>query len=239
VTDIPVPPFADFDAADQFHRLLLLYLRELKQPGDPVALHQFLLGQALYWHAPRGGAACAQCQPPSHTYACQNAGNQPGGGGVCAQCGPPYPCRTLLTAAAVARFPVPWTPVSLARAMKSVGFLSLGDGQTDDPITPTQLRWGGDGWVDPRLTATRDQHTGSWVVRSQERSSTQTERFADDSAFCDHLLDQALAMAFPYAWKVEPSWVLAVQPGVARARSWWSYQVQLPYLENERPSGTR
>jgi hypothetical protein len=237
VTDIPAPPFTGLATAQRFHGLLLLYVRELKRPGEPVGLHQFLLGQAVSWHAPRGGAACTYCEPPSHSFACQAAGDQPDGGRACAQCGPPYPCRTVLSVATVSRFPVPWTPVGLVLAMKAVGLLPSVDRHRDDLMTPT-LRWGGDGWADPALTATRDQRTGGWIVHSKERSTEHTERLADDAAFCNYLLGRAHVHVFPYAWEVEPSWVSAVRPGVAQARSWWMQHAQLPYLESERSSGS-
>ena len=234
MVEIPVPPFADFATAQQFHRLLLLYLRELKRPGEPVGLHQFLLAEALWWHAPRGGSACVYCEPPRHSYICYHAGDQPGGGAVCAQCGPPFPCRTLLSVAAVARFPAPWTPVSLVRALRSAGLLQS---RSDAPDKPTYLHWGGDGWTDPSFTAACDPHDGSWLMVRVERSDEETTRFADDAALCDYLLDQARASPYPYGAHVEPSWVAAVQPGAAPARSWWAQHMRLPYLDSQRPSG--
>lgn len=58
--EVPVPPFADFAAAQQFHRLVLLHLRELKLPGEPVGLHQFLLAEAR--PPGRGGRTTGGCR---------------------------------------------------------------------------------------------------------------------------------------------------------------------------------
>ena len=84
---VPVPPFGDFATAKRFHHLLLLHIARLKQRGDPVGLHQFLLGQAIGLHGPGSG-----------------------GQGECAECRQPGPCRTALLIALLTRLPVPWTP---------------------------------------------------------------------------------------------------------------------------------
>lgn len=217
-----MPPFADFAAAQRFHRMLLLFMSELSDEGQPVGLHQYLLGQALHWHAPRGGFACRHCVPPGHTYGCQTAGEQPDGGRECAQCGPPYPCRTVLAVATISRFPAPWTPAGLGR------ILGMLPDDTEDPV----LRWGGDGWIDPRVTAERDPRTGKWVVTSMERSQATVRRFADDAAFCDYLLDHLQAFAFPYAHQVDPEWRDAVRAGNVRAHTWWRRESTMPYLRN-------
>lgn len=226
-----MPPFADFAAAQLFHRLLLLHVSETKRPGEPVGLHQFLLGQALGWHAPRGGRACADCEPPGHTYGCQHAGPQPGGGAVCVQCGPPYPCRTLMSVAAVSRFGVPWTPLTLATALRTAGLLP-----PHGPDEPGHLELGGDGWVDPIQTAVRDD-AGHWTLTHTERGSTRTTDIGDDTALCEALFDRARTHMFPYGWRVEPGWAEAVRPGAAAAGEWWKAHSGLRYLENERERG--
>jgi hypothetical protein len=86
VTEIPVTPLADAESAQRFHRMLMLHVARLKYRGDPVGLHQFLLGQALRLHLPeRSGAA------------------------QCADCGQHFPCRTMLLTALLTRLPVEWT----------------------------------------------------------------------------------------------------------------------------------
>ncbi|HEY1180473.1 MAG TPA: hypothetical protein VGF17_30320 [Phytomonospora sp.] len=234
MTDVPVPPFADFAAAQLFHRLLLLHVREIKRPGEPVGLHQFLLGQALSWHAPRGGDACADCDPPGHTYACQHAGPQPGGGAACAQCGPPYPCRTLVSVAAVSRFGVPWTPLALTAVLRTAGLLP--PFRLENTDEPGRLEIGGDGWADPIETAVRDD-TGHWTLTRSERGSSRTVDVGDDAAIVAALLDRARTHAFPYGWRVEPDWAGSIGPGAAAAGEWWEEHAGLRYLENERGSG--
>jgi hypothetical protein len=58
-----VPPLADVESAQRFHRMLMLHVARLKHRGDPVGLHQFLLGQALSLHLPEreGTAQCSEC----------------------------------------------------------------------------------------------------------------------------------------------------------------------------------
>lgn len=183
--EVPLPPFTGLWAAQQFHRLVLVYVVELKQPDEPIGLHQFLLGQALHWHAPRDEAACAQC-------------------------GPPYPCRTVLSVAAVARVPAPWTPIRLVRAMKAAGLLSDDARHVD---SRTDLHLGGDGWFEPRVTATRDERTGGWELRSVERSTETTVRLIGDGAVCDYLFERARSHAYPYGCAVDPAASAALAPG--------------------------
>jgi hypothetical protein len=91
-----VAPLKDAESAHRFHRMLMLHVAMLKHRGNPVGLHQFLLGQALGLHMPeRSGAA------------------------QCADCGQRFPCRTILLTALLARLPVRWTPVSLGRALST------------------------------------------------------------------------------------------------------------------------
>jgi hypothetical protein len=229
--EIPVPPFADLATAKRFHALLLLYLSEMKRPGEPVGLSQFLLAEALSWHAPRGGPACAYCDPPSHSYLCFVAGDQPGGGAECARCGPPFPCRTLMSVAAVSRFPAPWTPLGLAAALKSTGLIQSWGSALDDDA---RLHWGGDGWTDPIFTAERDAY-GAWVLTRVERSNRECTQLADDGQLCERLFDFARTFPYPYGSHVEPAWLDAVKPGVASVESWWT--THLSRLEHYRPDG--
>lgn len=105
---LTAPPFGSLEAAKDFHFLLMVFLRELKRPGEPVGLHQYLLAQALHHHGPKYTSI------------------------ECRACGGTYPCRTVLTVALLARFPAPWTPQCLAAALNSVGL--LGATMRDDLI---------------------------------------------------------------------------------------------------------
>ncbi|MDD4867616.1 MAG: hypothetical protein PHQ28_11020 [Mycobacterium sp.] len=93
------PPFANIEDAKDFHFLLMVFLRELKRPGEPVCLYQFLLAQALHRH-----------QPAYRHIACRS-------------CGPTYPCGTVLSVALLSKFPAPWTPWALAQAVNAAGLL--------------------------------------------------------------------------------------------------------------------
>jgi hypothetical protein len=87
---------ADAESALHFHGMLMLHVARLKHRGDPVGLHQFLLGQTLALHRPeREGSA------------------------QCADCGQSFPCRTTLLTALLTRLPVQWTPASLGRALST------------------------------------------------------------------------------------------------------------------------
>jgi hypothetical protein len=96
---LTAPPFESVDAAKDFQFLLMVFLRELKRPGEPVGLHQFLLTQALHHHGPKRTSI------------------------ECRACGGVYPCRTVLTVALLSRFPAPWTPQGMATTLNAVGLL--------------------------------------------------------------------------------------------------------------------
>ncbi|WP_344883356.1 hypothetical protein [Allokutzneria multivorans] len=207
MTEIPTPPFADFDSARRFHGLLQLFLREVKTPGEPVSLHAFLLTHALARHAPH-----------------------PATGG-CADCGPPYPCATVLTVAALSRFPAPWTPVTLIAAMKAVRLL------TPDRVPSRSTTFFGLLDSDPQISAEKEEHSGAWIIHVVERGQDRPVRLADDDAFVDHLLDMTRTNAFPFGWGIPEGWVPAVRPGVDAAREWWREHEALPYMSTHRDEG--
>lgn len=96
---LTAPPFGSLEAARDFYFLLMEFLRELKRPGEPVGLHQYLLAQALEHHRPKYRSI--ECQA----------------------CDTEYPCRTVLSVALLARFPAPWTPHGLVTTLNTVGLL--------------------------------------------------------------------------------------------------------------------
>lgn len=230
--DIPVPPFADFATARSFHRLLLLFLREVKQPGEQAGMHVFLLNQALDWHSPRDAGLCADCRPERDRTWCNHKGPRVTPGSACTECGAPYPCRTVLAVAALSRFPAPWTPASLIRAMKAVSLLTP-DWRTN-PSTTSFLLFDDD----PRVSAEQDPTTRNWVIHVVERGQDRPERLADDAAFIDRLLDMTRVVAFPHGWGVPDGWQDTVRSGVPAARAWWERHAALPYWQNEQAEGT-
>jgi hypothetical protein len=98
---LTAPPFDTAGAARDFYFLLMVYLRELKRPGEPVGLHQYLLAQALHHHD-------AKYDVPE-----------------CRTCQTAYPCLTVLSVALLARFPAPWTPRGLAATLSAGGVAGL------------------------------------------------------------------------------------------------------------------
>jgi hypothetical protein len=202
---VPVPPFGDFATAKRFHHLLLLHIARLKQRGDPVGLHQFLLGQAIGLHGPGSG-----------------------GQGECAECRQPGPCRTALLIALLTRLPVPWTPGSLATALTAT---RLWPGSEREVIEKDRLEWGDPVQADPRHRAERTPQTGRWTVRTYERGALRDSRHVGgDEQLCDLLISHALAIVFPYGWKIDSGLAEAVDAGAGHAQSWWSAQAHLPYL---------
>ncbi|MGD1241655.1 hypothetical protein [Mycobacterium seoulense] len=107
------PPFTDVEDARDFYFLLMVFLRELKRPGEPVSLHQYLLAQAMHHH-----------QPANRDIACRS-------------CGPPYPCATVLSIALTSRLPAPWTPKALGESMTAAGLLPAYTVRSD------AIYWGG------------------------------------------------------------------------------------------------
>jgi hypothetical protein len=230
---VPVPPFTDFDDAQRFHRLLLLFLRELKKPGEQVGLHAYLLGQAVGWHGPRRPEVCPDCRPGPRRGLCGHGGPKRRPDTVsCGECGLPYPCRTVLAVATVGGFPVPWTPVCLIRAMKAA--LLLSPDSRPNPSTASFLLLAGD----PEIGAEYEQSSGNWIIHAVERGQDRPERLADDAAFIDKLLEFARSYAFPFGWGIPDGWVEAVRPGVAAARARWNRHETLPYLQCHRGEGT-
>lgn len=231
-----MPPFADFNTAQQFHRLLVLFLRELTPPGEPGGLPAYLLQQAVALHAPRGTHLCATCRPehhrewPSHvhnatnkaqTYVPQELAVAPAvapEGNSCRECGPPYPCRTVLEVATASRFPVPWTPAELIQAMKAVSLLTP-DFRPNPSTTSFMLLDG-----DPIVAAEFEASSGNWIIHVVEHGQDRPERLADDDAFFDLLRDLVRVRAFSYP----DDWRAAVGPGAAAAaREWWDQQEAL------------
>ena len=212
--DIPVPPLADFDAAQRFHRLVLLHVAVLKQRGDPVGMHQFLLVQVLGLHEPVQGSSAR-----------------------CAECGQPCPCRTVLLAALLARLPVAWTPVTLAQALSAARLLPDG-GPDTDLITARRLEWGDRSQADPWYCADLDARSGSWVVRTYERGGLQrTARLAGDQDLCLFLIDQSMRHVFPYGWVKDIATMALVAAGAPDALEWWQVHARLPYLDSWRADG--
>lgn len=119
MVEIPAPPFERYAEGRHFHRLLLLYLRELKGAGEPVGFHQYLLIGLLNVHAPASGGA----------------GDRPPG---CSACSVRYPCRTVLAAVSDSYFPVPWTAVAVGGCLLDAGVLD----PEYDTVQPGRLVWG-------------------------------------------------------------------------------------------------
>jgi hypothetical protein len=208
-----VPPLADVESAQRFHQMLMLHVARLKHRGDPVGLHQFLLGQALGLHLPERGAA------------------------QCSDCGQRFPCRTILLTALLTRLPVQWTPASLGRALSTA---KLWPSQSADHeiIQDSRLEYGDRLQVDPGYRAERNPRTGRWLVRTYERGSLQrSQHFDDDQQLCDFLVTQVVLLAFPYGWKTDETWTDLLDTGAASALQWWSGYGALPYLESFRPEG--
>lgn len=196
--------------------MLMLYVARLKHRGDPVGLHQFLLGQTLALHRPeREGSA------------------------QCADCGQSFPCRTTLLTALLTRLPVQWTPASLGRAL-STGKLWPSRGTDHEVIEHGRLEYGDRTQLDPWYCAERNPRTGRWLVRTYERGSVQrSQHFDDDQQLCDFLVTQVVLHAFPYGWKTDQTWNDLLDTGAASARQWWTAYGDLPYLESYRPEGAR
>ncbi|MEH1102189.1 hypothetical protein [Micromonospora sp. CPCC 205561] len=199
--EIPVPPFAGPEDARRFHQLLMLHLAQLKRPGEPVGVHQFLLGQALAPHEPGRGAGLS-----------------------CAECERPYPCRTVLRLALVSRLGVGWEPFGLVRLLRDARLWNA-------PFDHVELDKGRIAWeVEPRFTAER-RDGGDWVVTSTERGSSRVRAEpADDRAMVEFLADQVRTHPFPMGWRVPEEFPALVADGARGAAGWWSEHGRLPYL---------
>lgn len=154
-----------------------------------MGLHQFLLNQAFAWHTPLAAAECRLCRPG---YRCRHQRDKVDAVVQCRQCGTAYPCPPLLSIALVSRFPAPWSPAGLVEAMRAAQLLDIdGPGAGKD-----ELSLGGDGWMVPHFTAKQNTSDGSWIIRRQERGDIQTDRLADDQAFCEYLTELIRGHAF-------------------------------------------
>ena len=130
--EIPVPPFSGLEPARRFHLLARRFVADLKSTGESTDLSALLLGALLSEHAP----------------------HHLGDGKACWLCGPPYPCRSLLKVAAISRFPAPWSPYLLAKAMRDA-----------DILGPTMyVEEGRVGWFGGDFSehVERDPDSGSW-----------------------------------------------------------------------------
>ncbi|MEU6075018.1 hypothetical protein [Micromonospora sp. NPDC047074] len=205
---IPVPPFAGPDDARRFHLLLLWHLAQLKRPGEPVGVHQLLLGQVLAPHEPRAGA-----------------------GTPCAECERPYPCRTVLRVALVSRFGVDWEPVGVARLLRDTRVW----GARFDGVELGEDRFA---WEhDPRFAAER-RTDGGWVVTSTERGSTRVRAEpADDRAMVEFMAEQVQEHSFPFGWRVPEEFPAMVADGAHAAARWWAGHGRLPYLSRHDDDG--
>jgi hypothetical protein len=214
VTPFPEFPLADAESAQRFLRLLMLHVARLKTRGEPVGFHQFLLGQALDLHTPKGP------RDPE-----------------CPECGQHFPCRTVLLVALLTRLPVPWTPASLGRALSDANLWP--SRRTDhDLVEDGRLEFGDRTQVDPWYEVERNPSTGRWVVRTFERGGVQaTEHIGDDQELCEYLIKLTLRRAYPYGWKADDTWNAELDLGAARAFQWWSARRKLPYLESHRNDG--
>lgn len=192
----------------------MLHVARLKYRGDPVGLHQFLLGQALGLHMPEreGAAKCADCRQS-------------------------FPCRTTLLTAFLTRLPVPWTPASLGRVL-STARLWPSRSADHDVIQDSRLEYGDRQQVDPWYRVERSPRTGGWLVCTYERGSLQrSQHLDDDQQLCDFLVTQVVLLAFPYGWKTDETWGQLLDLGAVSTRQWWSAYGNLPYLESYRPEG--
>ncbi|MGF1425828.1 hypothetical protein [Kitasatospora sp. LaBMicrA B282] len=214
VVQVPVPPLDSYESGRLFHRLLQLFLRDLKEAGQPVASHQYLLGAVVQLHEParaEGGGAEA---------------GQP----LCACCRTPYPCRTVLGVAVSAELPIPWgTPAAVVPALRDVGL----EPRPGGAVTAEQVHWVR-GWNAQRAAR------GSWeIVIPVDRGEVETVAVPDDAAMARYLATAALALGspFPYGWVEDEAEAAAVRPAAHEQVAQWRVRVRVPYLDAHREFG--
>lgn len=214
VVQVPVPPLDDYESGRLFHRLLQLFLRDLKEAGQPVGRHQYLLGAVVQLHEP--------------------ARAQDGGTGPqqprCACCATPYPCRTVLAVAVSAGLPIPWgSPAAVVPALRDAG---LGPGPGGE-VTEEHVRWVRD-WG-----ARRTAH-GSWEIGIPvDRGEVETLAVSDDAAMARYLAAAAVALGspYPYGWAEDEAEAAAVRPAAHEQVADWRERVRVPYLDVHREYG--
>ncbi|MFD5463849.1 hypothetical protein ACFWIQ_13660 [Kitasatospora sp. NPDC127059] len=211
---VPVPPLGDYESGRLFHRLLQLFLRDLKEAGQPVGRHQYLLGAVVQLHepAPAEGRDAGPRQPR------------------CACCRTPYPCRTVLGVAVSAGLPIPWgSPAAVVPALRDAGL----DPRPGGEVTAEQVQWAR-GW-----SARRTTH-GSWEIGVPvDRGEVETLSVPDDAAMAHYLAAAALALGspFPYGWAEDAAEAAAVRPAAHQQVTDWRERVRLPYLDVHREYG--
>jgi hypothetical protein len=215
VVRVPVPPFDGDESGRLFQRLLQVFLRELKEAGQPVGRHQFLLGAVVQLHeptrVPSGGDADSQ-QPR------------------CACCRTAYPCRTVLGVAVSAGLPIPWGhPIAVVPALRDAGL----DTRPGGEVTAEHVHWA-HGW------GARRSAQGSWEVGIMvDRGEVETLEVADDAAMARYLAAAAVALGspYPYGWAEDAAEAAAVRPAAHEQVADWRERSQLPYLDVHRDFG--
>ncbi|MER5641306.1 hypothetical protein ABT095_30720 [Kitasatospora sp. NPDC002227] len=214
MVEVPVPPLGSYESGQLFHRLLLLFLRDLKEAGEPVGRHQYLLGSVVELHGPawaEGGGA----EP-----------RQP----RCACCRTPYPCRTVLGVAVSAGLPIAWgSPAAVVPALRDVGVEPRAGGE----VTAEHVYWA-NGWGARRLA------DGGWEVGVMvDRGEVETRAVSDDAAMADYLATAAVGLGgpYPYGWVEDGTAVAAVRAAAYERAADWRERVRLPYLDAHREFG--
>ncbi|MFE0460647.1 hypothetical protein ACFW1A_15510 [Kitasatospora sp. NPDC058965] len=214
VVRVPVPPLDSDESGRLFHRLLQLLLRDLKEAGQPVGRHQYLLGAVVQLHEPaRTGAGGAGPQQPR-----------------CACCGTPYPCRTVLGVAVSAGLPIPWgTPAAVVPALRDAGLEPRPGGE----VTAGHVHWAR-GW------GARRAEDGSWEIGIPvDRGEVETVAVGDDEAMARYLAAAAVSLGgpYPYGWTEDAAEAAAVRPAAHEQVVDWRERARLPYLEEHRAYG--
>lgn len=215
---VPVPPFDSYAEAQRFHRLLLLFLRDLKEAGEPISRQQYLLAGVVDLHGPAAASTdrAPQAQAPAQ---------QP----CCALCGTPYPCRTVLAVAVGAGLPIAWSaPAEVVPVLRDAG-LPPGPG---GEVTAESVAWER-GW------GARREAGGGWEIGiTIDRGEVATVNVPDDAAMARYLADRAgPASLFPYGWVEDPAQVAAVRPAAYAQAAQWREQAGLPYLTEHQAFG--
>ncbi|MFJ8477708.1 hypothetical protein [Kitasatospora sp. NPDC094011] len=211
---VPVPPLDDHESGRLFHRLLQLFLRDLKEAGQPIGRHQFLLGAVMELHGPaRAEGRNADRRQPR-----------------CACCRTPYPCRTVLGVAVGAGLPIPWgSPAAVVPALRDAGL----DTRPGGEVTAQHVYWA-PGW------GARRAADGSWEIGIMvDRGGVETLSVPDGGAMAHYLASAALALGspYPYGWAEDPAEAAAVRPAAHQQMTEWRERARLPYLERHRPYG--
>ncbi|WP_441248372.1 hypothetical protein [Kitasatospora sp. McL0602] len=213
---VPVPPFGTYEEGRLFHRLLLLFLRDLKEAGAPVSGPQYLLAGVLELHG------------PASPWADGSQDAQP----RCSACRTPFPCRTTLAVAVSAGLPITWaTPVQVGRALRDAGVETP---RTGGEITAAAVRWGTD-WGAQRAV------DGTWEVGfQQDRGEVELRTLPDDAAMARYLAERGevgLARPFPYGWVEDRAEVAAVRDAAFDRAADWRERAELPFLAQHREFG--